>query len=60
MFADIGRARDHGTSFDDVPVHVGRDAGLWLAALFVHAGVSVAHGRGSGFGVNVSLGITHE
>lgn len=60
VFADAGRAWDHGTAFDDAPTYVGRGAGLWLAAPFFHAGLSVAHGRGSGFRVNVSLGITYE
>ena len=57
VFVDAGRAWDHGMSFDATPVRTGYGAGLWLRGPLVHAGVSVANGRGSGIRVHVGGGI---
>jgi hypothetical protein len=58
FFVDAGKAYDHGVRFDDAPLHVGAGAGVWLSAAVVQAGVSVAHGRGSGTRVNVGIDLT--
>jgi len=58
VFVDAGKAYDHGARFRDAPYRVGAGAGLWLSAPLVQAGVSVAHGRGSGTRVNVGVGLT--
>jgi outer membrane protein assembly factor BamA len=58
VFADAGKVYDYGESFRDAPDRVGIGAGVWLSAPLVQAGVSVAHGRGSGTRVNVGIGLT--
>lgn len=58
VFVDAGKAFDHGVRFDDAKLHVGAGAGVWLSAAVVQAGVSVAHGRGSGTRVNVDIDLT--
>ena len=57
VFVDAGRAWDHGTRFGDAELHTGYGAGVWLAAPLFHAGLSVAHGRGSGTRVHAGVGI---
>lgn len=58
VFVDAGKAYDRGVRFDDATLHVGAGAGVWLSATVVQAGVSVAHGRGSGTRVNVGIDLT--
>ena len=58
VFVDAGKAYDYGARFRDAPYRVGAGAGVWLSAPLVQAGVSVAHGRGSGTRVNVGVGLT--